>query len=411
MTFCVLAPEHPLVADDHARRAPRPRSRRSSRASATRVRDRPPVDRGRARQARRVHRRVRAQPVHRAAGADLPGRLRADDLRHRGDHGRARPGPARLGLRHGLRPADRPHRPAARRTGTARRTPATVRPSTASGSTACARPRRSPRPSTGSRSRASASARSTTACATGCCRASGSGAVRSRSSTAPTTAPCRCPTTSCRCWRPTTSSSGRPASRRCGSTRASCTRRARCAAGPAVRETDTMDTFVDSSWYFLRFCDPWNARRAVPSEAVEQWMPVDQYIGGVEHAILHLMYARFFTKALADLGIAPEGPARAVPPAVHPGHDPHGRRRRCRSRRATWSRPRTISTRVGADALRLFHLFVGPPQDDVDWDDVGIEGCARFLHRAVAAGRAGVRLRSPAARATPSTTSTAPRTG
>ena len=198
MTYVVLAPEHPLV--------PRADRRRSGAAAVEafveQARNTAEIDRLSSEGAlakRGVAIGADAvNPFTGEAAADLRRRLRAGHLRHRGDHGRARPGPARLGLRRGVRPADHPHRPAARRLrrrGVRRRGPGHQQPS---GSTGCPSPRPRRRPSSGWRPRASACARSTSACATGCCRASASGAARSRSSTAPTTAPCRCPTTSCR---------------------------------------------------------------------------------------------------------------------------------------------------------------------------------------------------------------------
>jgi len=150
--------------------------------------------------------------------------------------------------------------------------------------------------------------------------------------------------------------------------------------GPAQRETDTMDTFVDSSWYFLRFCDPWNDEAPFSLDAVESWMPVDQYIGGVEHAILHLMYARFFTKALADLGVAPRHLREPFTRLFTQGMIRLGGEKMSKSR-GNLVAPEEILDAQGADALRLAQLFVGPPQDDVDWEGVGIDGCARFLQR------------------------------
>jgi len=150
--------------------------------------------------------------------------------------------------------------------------------------------------------------------------------------------------------------------------------------GPGRRETDTMDTFVDSSWYFLRFADPHNDEAPFSREAVADWLPVDQYIGGVEHAILHLMYARFFTKALADLGVAPKELREPFARLFTQGMIRKDGAKMSKSK-GNLVAPEDYFERYGADALRLFHLFVGPPQDDMDWDDAGIEGSYRFLGR------------------------------
>lgn len=150
--------------------------------------------------------------------------------------------------------------------------------------------------------------------------------------------------------------------------------------GPARRETDTMDTFVDSSWYFLRFCDPWNEDAPFDSAAVAGWMPVDQYIGGAEHAVLHLMYARFFTKALADLGVAPKDLREPFQRLFTQGMIRLDSAKMSKSK-GNLIAPEEIIDSLGADTLRLAHLAVKPPEEDVDWEDFGLEGCNRFLQR------------------------------
>jgi leucyl-tRNA synthetase len=153
--------------------------------------------------------------------------------------------------------------------------------------------------------------------------------------------------------------------------------------GPATRETDTMDTFVDSSWYFLRFTDPWTPDLPFDPEIAGHWMPVDQYIGGIEHAILHLLYARFYTKALADLGLVPAGLREPFARLFTQGMIRMDGKKMSKSK-GNLVAPSSYLTTVGADALRLFHLFVGPPADDVDWTDQTdsvIDGCGRFLDR------------------------------
>jgi leucyl-tRNA synthetase len=148
--------------------------------------------------------------------------------------------------------------------------------------------------------------------------------------------------------------------------------------GPASRETDTMDTFVDSSWYFLRYLDARNSERAWERSAVDHWMPVDQYIGGVEHAILHLMYARFFTKALADIGEL--GVQEPFANLFTQGMITRDGAKMSKSKGNTIS-PADYVERYGADAARTFICFMGPPERGGDWTDEGVEGVFRFLGR------------------------------
>ncbi len=148
--------------------------------------------------------------------------------------------------------------------------------------------------------------------------------------------------------------------------------------GPAQRETDTMDTFVDSSWYFLRFTDPSNDEAIFQPGEAAYWMPVDQYIGGVEHAILHLLYARFITKVLFDMGLAPvEEPFARL---FTQGMITLGGAKMSKSKGNVVG-PAELFSSHGADALRLYHLFMGPPTDDSAWDENGVDGTARFLDR------------------------------
>ncbi len=148
--------------------------------------------------------------------------------------------------------------------------------------------------------------------------------------------------------------------------------------GPARRETDTMDTFVDSSWYYIRYLDPRNEEAAWDRAAAAHWMPVDQYIGGVEHAILHLMYARFVTKALADLGhLEVQEPFANL---FAQGMITRDGAKMSKSRGNTVS-PAEYVERYGADTSRTYVCFMGPPERGGDWTDEGVEGVNRFLSR------------------------------
>jgi len=179
--------------------------------------------------------------------------------------------------------------------------------------------------------------------------------------------------------------------------------------GHAKRETDTMDTFVESSWYFDRFACPDHDKGILDRKRVDYWMPVDQYIGGIEHAILHLLYSRFFTKVLRDEGIVgvdepftrllTQGmvckevvrcPSHGLlyPDEVKDGRCVHcdrpvevgGKEKMSKSKKNVVD-PEYLIDRYGADTTRLFCLFASPPEKDLDWSDQGVEGSSRFLHR------------------------------
>jgi leucyl-tRNA synthetase len=148
--------------------------------------------------------------------------------------------------------------------------------------------------------------------------------------------------------------------------------------GTARRETDTMDTFVDSSWYFLRYCSSKYDKAPFDKKAAAYWMSVDQYIGGIEHAVLHLLYARFFTKVIRDLGLfdgdEPFENLLTQGMVIKDGA-------KMSKSKGNVIDPDFILSNYGADTARLFSLFAAPPERDLDWSDQGVDGAYRFLHR------------------------------
>ncbi|HEX8184478.1 MAG TPA: class I tRNA ligase family protein, partial [Blastocatellia bacterium] len=180
--------------------------------------------------------------------------------------------------------------------------------------------------------------------------------------------------------------------------------------GNARRDTDTMDTFVDSNWYYFRYCDPHNERMPFAPEKIDYWLPVDQYIGGIEHAVLHLIYTRYWTKVMRDLGLIKldEPVARLLSQGMInketfkcPEHEwlfPEqvteermcklcgrpvevGRIEKMSKSKKNAVDPIEMIEIHGADSLRLFVLFAGPPEKDKEWSDAGFEGAARYLQR------------------------------
>ncbi len=148
--------------------------------------------------------------------------------------------------------------------------------------------------------------------------------------------------------------------------------------GPAERETDTMDTFVDSSWYFYRYTDAHNDRAPYDPSNVQYWFPIDQYIGGIEHAILHLIYSRFFAKVMRDLGLIQHGePVRRL---FSQGMVQKGGRAMSKSHGNVVGADE-MAQKYGCDTARMYTLFAAPPAKDLEWSEDGIEGCSRFINK------------------------------
>jgi len=148
--------------------------------------------------------------------------------------------------------------------------------------------------------------------------------------------------------------------------------------GKATRESDTMDTFICSSWYYLRYADARNDKKCFDKELVNKWLPVDQYVGGIEHAILHLLYSRFFTKALRDIGLLDfDEPFKNL---LTQGMVLKDGSKMSKSKGNTVD-PDEIFATYGADTARLFIISDSPPARDFDWSDAGVEGCYKFLCR------------------------------
>ena len=139
-----------------------------------------------------------------------------------------------------------------------------------------------------------------------------------------------------------------------------------------------MDTFVDSSWYFLRYCDPHNDQAPFDRRIVDYWMPVDQYIGGIDHATGHLLYSRFFVKVLNELGMV--GFREPFQRLFHQGWVRQGGTKMSKSK-GNVTGPGELADMYGADAVRLYILFMGPADQDMEWTEEGVEGISRFLRR------------------------------